>query len=101
MTFTIRPAVREKIGLLFGVAGASGSGKTFSALTLAKGIANGTGRIGVIDTGRDARCIMRRRLARKPMASKRLIFCILIFSHPLRRSVTLRQFVPARKLAQP
>jgi hypothetical protein len=50
MTFTIRPAVREKIGLLFGVAGASGSGKTFSALKLAKGIANGTGRIAVIDT---------------------------------------------------
>ena len=50
MTFTIRPAVREKIGLLFGIAGASGSGKTFSALTLARGIANGTGRIAVIDT---------------------------------------------------
>ena len=50
MTFTIRPGVREKIGLLFGIAGASGSGKTFSALTLARGIANGTGRIAVIDT---------------------------------------------------
>jgi hypothetical protein len=50
MSFTIRPAVREKIGLLFGIAGASGSGKTFSALKLAKGIANGTGRIAVIDT---------------------------------------------------
>ena len=50
MTFTIRPAVREKIGLLFGIAGASGSGKTFSALTLARGIANGTGKIAVIDT---------------------------------------------------
>ena len=50
MAFTIRPAVREKIGLLFGIAGASGSGKTFCALTLAKGIANGTGKIAVIDT---------------------------------------------------
>ena len=50
MTFTIRPAVREKIGLLFAIAGASGSGKTFSALILARGIANGTGRIAVIDT---------------------------------------------------
>ena len=50
MSFTIRPAVREKIGLLFGIAGASGSGKTYSALLLAKGIANGTGKIGVIDT---------------------------------------------------
>lgn len=50
MTFTIRPAVREKIGLLFGIAGASGSGKTYSALLLAAGIANGTGKIAVIDT---------------------------------------------------
>jgi len=50
MTFTLRPAVRQHIGLLFGVAGASGSGKTFSALTLARGIANGTGRMAVIDT---------------------------------------------------
>jgi hypothetical protein len=50
MTFSIRPAVREKIGLLFGIAGPSGAGKTFSALLLAKGVANGTGRIAVIDT---------------------------------------------------
>ena len=50
MSFTVRPGVREKIGLLFGVAGASGSGKTFSALLLAKGMANGVGRIAVIDT---------------------------------------------------
>jgi hypothetical protein len=50
MSFTLRPAVREKIGLLFGIAGASGSGKTFSALTLARGIANGSGKIAVIDT---------------------------------------------------
>lgn len=50
MTFTLRPAVREKIGLLFGVSGASGSGKTFTALLMAKGIANGAGKIAVIDT---------------------------------------------------
>lgn len=50
MSFTIRPAVREKIGLLFGIAGASGSGKTYSALCLANGIANGHGKIAVIDT---------------------------------------------------
>jgi hypothetical protein len=50
MSFSLRPAVREKIGLLCGIAGASGSGKTYSALTLARGIANGTGRIAVIDT---------------------------------------------------
>lgn len=50
MTFTIRPAVRGKIGLLFGIAGASGSGKTFSALTLAEGIKGENGKIAVIDT---------------------------------------------------
>lgn len=50
MVFTIRPAVREKIGLLFGIAGASGSGKTFSALTLAEGIKGTNGKIAVIDT---------------------------------------------------
>lgn len=47
---TFKPATRDKIGLLFGIAGASGSGKTFSALRLAKGIANGSGKIAVIDT---------------------------------------------------
>lgn len=50
MSFTIRPAVREKIGLLFGIAGASGSGKTMSALLLAKGVAGQAGKIAVIDT---------------------------------------------------
>ncbi|NBW18206.1 MAG: hypothetical protein EBR82_60550 [Caulobacteraceae bacterium] len=50
MTFTLKPAVREQIGMLFGIAGPSGSGKTFSALLLASGIVNGTGRIAVIDT---------------------------------------------------
>ena len=50
MSFEYRPAVREKIGALFGLAGASGSGKTRTALHLAKGMANGTGQIAVIDT---------------------------------------------------
>lgn len=50
MTFALRPAVREKIGLLFGIAGPSGSGKTFSALMLARGIAGPAGKIAVIDT---------------------------------------------------
>ena len=35
MTFTFRQAAREKIGLLFAIAGASGSGKTMTALKLA------------------------------------------------------------------
>ena len=50
MSWSYRPAVREKIGLLFGIAGPSGSGKTRTALHLAKGIANGHGAVAVIDT---------------------------------------------------
>mgnify|MGYP000897695133 CR=1 FL=1 len=50
MTFTIRPAVREKIGLLFGVAGPSGSGKTMTALLMAMSLVGTDGRLGVVDT---------------------------------------------------
>jgi hypothetical protein len=49
MTFTFRPAIRENVGLLIGLAGASGSGKTFTAMRLAKGIA-GDKPFCVIDT---------------------------------------------------
>ncbi len=49
MTFSFRPAVRDRVSLLIGLAGASGSGKTFSALRLAKGLAGG-GKIAMIDT---------------------------------------------------
>lgn len=38
---TFRPAVRENVPLLLGVAGGTGSGKTYSALRLATGIADG------------------------------------------------------------
>lgn len=47
--FTFRPAIRENVGLLIGLAGESGSGKTFTAMRLAKGIA-GDKRFAVIDT---------------------------------------------------
>lgn len=50
MTFTIRPAVREKIGLLFGLAGPSGSGKTYTALLLGMALVGPEGKLGVIDT---------------------------------------------------
>ncbi len=50
MTFTIRPAVREKIGLLFGVAGPSGSGKTYTALLLGMALLAPGEKLGVIDT---------------------------------------------------
>jgi len=47
MTFSFKPAVRSDVGLLIGLAGASGSGKTFSAMRLAQGMAP---RFCVIDT---------------------------------------------------
>jgi hypothetical protein len=49
MTFQFSPAKREQVSLLIALAGASGSGKTMSALRLAKGMApNGT--VAFIDT---------------------------------------------------
>lgn len=48
-TFQFKPAVRENIHLLIGLAGTTGSGKTFSALRLATGLARG-GLIFGIDT---------------------------------------------------
>ncbi len=49
--FDIRPAQREKVPLLIGLAGASGSGKTYSALELATGIQSvAGGDIHYIDT---------------------------------------------------
>jgi hypothetical protein len=49
MAFTFRPAVREDVGLLVGLSGGTGSGKTYSAFRLAKGIA-GDQPFAVIDT---------------------------------------------------
>lgn len=49
MSFTFRPAKRESVGLLVGLSGASGSGKTWSGMLLAKGMA-GDKPFAVIDT---------------------------------------------------
>lgn len=49
MTFQFKKAIRENVGLLIGLAGGTGSGKTFSALRLAGGIANGK-PFALIDT---------------------------------------------------
>lgn len=49
MSFTFAPARREQVSLLFALAGASGSGKTYSALRLARGLSQ-TGKIAFIDT---------------------------------------------------
>jgi hypothetical protein len=47
--FTFRKAIRENVSLLIGLAGASGSGKSYSAMRLATGIA-GDRPFAVIDT---------------------------------------------------
>lgn len=47
--FDFKPAKRVGVGLFVGIAGGTGSGKTYSALRVAKGIA-GTKRIAAIDT---------------------------------------------------
>lgn len=49
MTFQLRPAVRENVPLLIGLAGGTGSGKTYSALRLAYGLSGGQ-KFAVIDT---------------------------------------------------
>jgi hypothetical protein len=49
MSVTFRPAVREHVGLIVGLAGGTGSGKTWSAMTLAKGV-SGEKPFAVIDT---------------------------------------------------
>lgn len=49
MTFQFKHAIREQVGLLIGLAGGTGSGKTYSAMRLASGIA-GNKPFAVIDT---------------------------------------------------
>jgi hypothetical protein len=49
MSYEFRPAKRENVPLLVGLAGYTGSGKTYSALLLAKGLAGGK-PFAVIDT---------------------------------------------------
>lgn len=49
MSFTFRPGVRENVGLLLGLVGPSGGGKTYTAMELATGIA-GNKPFAVIDT---------------------------------------------------
>jgi hypothetical protein len=49
MSFNFAPAKRENVSVLIALAGASGSGKTFSALRLAQGLSPG-GKIAFIDT---------------------------------------------------
>src|SRR5215475_11163313 len=51
MSFSFAPARREKVALLIALAGASGAGKTLSALKIARGLCYGEdSKIAVIDT---------------------------------------------------
>lgn len=50
MTFSFKEAVREQTSLLIAIAGATGTGKTYSALRLATGLAGPNGKIAFIDT---------------------------------------------------
>lgn len=50
MKLEFRKAERHSIPMLLSIAGVSGSGKTYSALLLAAGIAGKDGRVGLIDT---------------------------------------------------
>lgn len=47
MSIEFRPAKRENVPLLLGVAGGTGSGKTMSALRIARGIAGGKTFVGI------------------------------------------------------
>jgi hypothetical protein len=49
MSFQFKPAIREQVGLLIGLAGGTGSGKTYSAMRMAAGIC-GDKPFAVIDT---------------------------------------------------
>jgi len=48
--YTFRPAIRESVGLLIGLIGCSGTGKTMSAMRIASGIVGPGNRFAVIDT---------------------------------------------------
>lgn len=51
MTYSFAPAVRDRVGLLIGLAGSTGSGKTLSALKIARGLAGGDdSKVAFIDT---------------------------------------------------
>lgn len=50
MPISFRPATRANVGILVGLSGPSGGGKTMSAMRMAQGIVGREGRFAVIDT---------------------------------------------------
>ena len=50
MAFEFKKAVRKSVPMLVSISGTSGSGKTYSSLLMAAGMAGPNGRVGLIDT---------------------------------------------------
>ena len=50
MSYTFRRAIRTNTSVLIALAGSSGSGKTFSALRLARGLVGANGTLALIET---------------------------------------------------
>lgn len=50
MSFIVTKAARKSVPMLISLSGTSGSGKTFSGLLLAAGMAGADGKVGMIDT---------------------------------------------------
>ena len=65
MTFTFKKAVRSASKLRLALSGTSGSGKTYGALLLAKGIG---GKIAVIDTERGSASLYADMPGNTPVA---------------------------------
>ena len=58
MSFVIKKAERKRAKIKIGIASASGFGKTYSALLLAKGLNNGDlSKVCIIDTENDSACL--------------------------------------------
>lgn len=70
-TYVFEDGVREDAALIVGVCGASGSGKTLSALMIARGLAGGDdSKIGVIDTESGRALHYAPARGEKPSATK-------------------------------
>jgi hypothetical protein len=57
MELQFKKAVRKSVPLIISLAGTSGSGKTYSALLLAAGLAGPNGKVGFIDTENGRGCL--------------------------------------------
>lgn len=81
MSFQFQPATRANARLLIGLVGPSGSGKSLSALRLAKGLV-GNGRIAVIDTERGRMLQYAPRPGEAPSPPETFAFDHMAFEPP-------------------